>query len=114
MDFVAQWAAKIYLFLNDIPKWIMLAATGLLGSLLIQIMHRASPSATPASLASASEAVTHPGRSTTPKHARMAADVKGNDGGVAVKHLRKDLSPVSRGRADSPTRQSARLQAKKQ
>ncbi|KAG8907367.1 hypothetical protein FRC01_007711 [Tulasnella sp. 417] len=102
MELISVWTMKSYVFITTVPRWIMLLATGALGSLLINVMHAGGKSANP--------------RRPTPevKHARIAEDAKEHDGGSAVRHSRADAIKAStkKDRSPSPsTRHSARIQA---
>lgn len=91
----------------------MLMATGALGSLLINLMHRTPPQH-PSALRKATPSGSGNGNGT--KHARIAPDAKAHDGQTAVRHSTRSLSPakerLTAERSPSPSKRvSARLQA---
>ncbi|KAG9019544.1 hypothetical protein FRB90_000853 [Tulasnella sp. 427] len=106
MDKISHWTMKSYAFITTVPRWIMLLATGALGSLLINVMHagNASGGKTPSAKRQSGEV----------KRARIAEDAKEHDGGTAVQHTRADAIKASSRQERSPSpsrRHSARIQA---
>ncbi|KAG9049533.1 hypothetical protein FS837_010013 [Tulasnella sp. UAMH 9824] len=103
MEKISVWTMKSYIFITTVPRWIMLLATGALGSLLINVMHAGSGGKSASPKRQTSEV----------KHARIAEDAKEHDGGSAVRHTRADAIKASakKDRSPSPKRQSARIQA---
>lgn len=76
MEYQARWFTFTYNWLVLVPKWMLVLISGSLGSVLISVMHKASPAPKPKAKPIApvqSSATATPAKSTKPNKAATPA-----------------------------------------